>query len=196
MPAEQVSVLSKTIIVSKAFRGNRPSLCTEVCNPHVDTLVIGVFIFQTTCFRKSNISAESGGVRLSSSCKVRRRWFTRYSWTCALIPESCAAAAPSSPSPFHFFQPHSVLWFRGPTLFPPADTNPQRRGAMHSCPLTCGFAEAGPRSGHRVCLSLSDRPRFAAQQDDSPSSFPKVIFIAPDRLDRKWGLISFYLLLK
>lgn len=49
---------------------------------------------------------------------------------------------------------------------------------------------------HRVCLSLSDLPRFTAQQDDSPSSFPKVNSIALGRLDRKCGLIGFYLLLK
>lgn len=90
----------------------------------------------------------------SGTCK--QQWFIHSSWTCTRIPESYVA--PSSP---HIPQPHSVLWFREPALFPPRH-KPTMQQAIHSCPLTCGFI--GPRSGHCVCVLLSDQQRFTAWQ--------------------------------
>lgn len=133
--------------------------------------------------------------RVSSSCKQRRQWFTHSSWTCTLIPESYAA--PSS-SPLHIPQPHSVLWFRESALFPP-DTNPQCSG-LYIPAHAHVVLEAGPRSGHYVCLSLSEQWWFTAQQMSVRPTFWMSAILAfsllLDKQNNKWRIISCLFLLK
>lgn len=168
-----------------------------MCNPHLDTLVVSVFIFQTSCYKlkKKTAQLRVDGLGLAAAVKCGSGDSHATHGLAPWFPKAALLLPPPPPHPFTSSNLTASCDSGGLRSFP-QQTNPQCRGAIHSCPLTCGFVEAGPRSGHRVCLFLSDLPRFTAQQDDSPSSFPKVISIAPDRLDRKWGLMGFYLLLK
>lgn len=159
--------------VSKAFHGNGPSLCTEVCNPHVDTLVIYVFIFQTSCFKKRRLgfsAAIKGDGGDSHAAHGLAPWF----------PEAALLLPPPPPHPFTSSNLTASCDSGGLHALSPNRHKPTAQGSNTFLPAHMWFC-GGRATLWSPCLSVPVRQtRFTAQQDDSPSSFPKVIFIAPD----------------